>query len=345
MEIAMSKSVELLFLSQEDVIAAGGLDIKAVIDAEVKAYSMLDKGEAQDPVAPQIHFEDDQAKRIMAIHPSWLAGDVNVAGMKLGARAPENPRKLGLPSITSLIELINPMTGHPFAVLDGAFITAMRTGATTGVALRYFGREDMETAALLGAGVMGRAQAMAIASELKNLKDVRLYDIYRDKAEAWAEDMKEITGLPIRVVDSSEEAIRDADLVAPTTLVSVRDSYIEADWIKPGALLTNISDNDYTFGAVQKCDMIVIDGLKQFGIPVTLGKMKEAGLLSPDDTYRIGAVVNGNAPSRTSDDQIVFFSALGMGIHDLMVGNMVYQRAKEKGIGTTLKLWESPFWV
>ena len=70
---------------------------------------MLDKSEAQDPVAPLIHFEDDQSKRIMVIHPSWLAGDVNVAGMKLGARAPENPCNLGLPSITSLIELINPM--------------------------------------------------------------------------------------------------------------------------------------------------------------------------------------------------------------------------------------------
>jgi ornithine cyclodeaminase/alanine dehydrogenase-like protein (mu-crystallin family) len=167
----MKKSVELLFLSQEDVIAAGGMDIKSVVDAEVKAYSMLGKGEAQDPVAPQIHFEHDQAKRIMAIHPSWLAGDINVAGMKLGARAPENPKKYGLPSITSLIELINPMTGHPFCVMDGTFLTAMRTGATTGVALRYLGRKDYEVVALLGAGVMGRAQAMAIASELKNVKD------------------------------------------------------------------------------------------------------------------------------------------------------------------------------
>ncbi len=102
----MSHSVELLFLSQEDVVAAGGTDIGAVIDAEAKAYSMLDAGQAEDPVAPQIHFEHDQAKRIMAVHPSWLAGDINVAGMKLGARSPENPRKLGVPSITSVIELI-----------------------------------------------------------------------------------------------------------------------------------------------------------------------------------------------------------------------------------------------
>jgi N-[(2S)-2-amino-2-carboxyethyl]-L-glutamate dehydrogenase len=341
----MKTSVELLFLSQEDVVAAGGMDIQAVIDAEVKAYSMLDAGQAQDPVAPQIHFEDDQAKRIMAIHPSWLAGDINVAGMKLGARAPENPRTIGLPSITSLIELINPMTGHPFCVMDGTFLTALRTGATTGVALRYLGRKDYTTAALLGAGVMGRAQVMAIASELPNLTDVRLFDINKPKAQAWADEMKVMTKLPIRVVDSAEEAIRGADLVAPTTLVSVRNSYIQADWIKAGALMTNISDNDYTFGAVQKASKIVIDGMKQFTIPVTLGEMAKAGLLKPESALRIGAVVNGKAPGRERPDETIFFSALGMGIHDLMVGYMVYQRAKTKGLGTPLKLWEKPYWV
>lgn len=341
----MSKAVELLFLSQEDILAAGGMDIKSVIDAEVKAYSMLDAGQAADPVAPQIHFEDDQAKRIMAIHPSWLGGDINVAGMKLGARSPDNPRTLGLPSITSLIELINPMTGHPFAVMDGTFLTALRTGATTGVALRYLSKPDYEVVALLGAGVMGRAQAMAIAAELKNVKDARLYDIHRDKAEAWADDMKKITGLPIRVVNSSEEAVRDADLIAPTTLVSVRDSYIKADWIKPGALCTNISDNDYTFEAVLKCSKIVIDGMKQFTIPVTLGEMAKKGLIKPEETLRIGAVINGKAPKREKADEIIFFSALGMGIHDLMVGYIMYQKAKEKGIGTKLKLWEKPYWI
>jgi ornithine cyclodeaminase len=341
----MNKAVKLLFLSQEDILAAGGMDIKAVIEAEIKAYSMLDTGEAEDPVAPQIHFEHDQAKRIMAVHPSWLAGDINVAGMKLGARSPTNPRELGVPSITSVIELINPMTGHPFAIMDGTFLTGLRTGATTGVALRYLGRKDYKTVALLGAGVMGRAQVMAIAAELPNVEDARLYDIYKDKAIAWAEEMKEITGLPIRVVDSSEEAIRDADLIAPTTLVSVRDAYIKPEWIKPGALMTNISDNDFTFEAVEKAEKVVIDGMKQFTIPVTLGEMYRAGRLDPEKCLRIGAVINGKAPGRERPDEIIFFSALGMGIHDLMVGKIMYDKAVAKGLGTPLTLWENPYWV
>ena len=82
-------------------------------------------------------------------------------------------------------------------------------------------------------------------------------------------------------------------------------------------MLANISDNDYTFGAVQKASKIVIDGPKQFGIPVTLGEMVKAGLLKPEETLRIGAVINGNAPGRENDEEVIFFSALGMGIHDL----------------------------
>lgn len=113
----MDKSAKLLWLSQEDVIATGVLDegIGHIIDAEVKAYSLIANGEGADPVAPQVHFQGDQAGNIFAIHPAWVAGDVNVAGMKLGARAPEN-RKVGMPSITSIVEMINPENGRRSAL-------------------------------------------------------------------------------------------------------------------------------------------------------------------------------------------------------------------------------------
>lgn len=341
----MSRAVEFLYLSMEDVIAAGGLDIGTVIEDEAKAYSMLDQGLAEDPVAPQIHFEGKQSGRIMAIHPSWLGGDVNVAGMKLGARAPENPKKFNLPSICSLIELINPDTGHPIAVMDGTFITAVRTGCTTGVGARFLARPDSEVVGLLGAGVMARPQIMAIGHVLKNIKDVKMFDVVEEKARRFVEEMAPVTGLPIRVVKSAEEAVRDSDVVAPTTLVAVENAYIRSEWIKKGAFLANISDNDYTFDAVKKVDKIVIDGPKQFTIPVTLGEMKKRGLIDESKVYRIGAVINGKAPARERDDEIIFFSALGMGIHDLIVAKRVYENARQKGIGTTLKLWNEPKWV
>ena len=342
----MNKPIKLLFLSQEDVIAAGGMDIKMIIEALVKVYSLLGQGKAQDPVCPQIQYDNDQSKRFQAIHPAWLEGDVNVTGMKVGCRMPDNPKTIGYPTITAVTILTDPVSGHPFAIMDASFLTAMRTGGTTGVAVRYLGRKDSKSVAIVGAGVVQRAQVMAIAAETTNLEDVRVYDLYKDKAVKWVDGMKELTRLPMRVVDSAEEAIRDADIIAPATIISVRDSYIQADWIKAGALCANVSDNDYTFEAVKKADKIVYDGHKQFGIPVTLGEMVKTGLLDPErDATPMGDVVIGKAPGREHDAEIIFFSALGMGVYDLMVANEVYKKAKEMGIGTPLKLWDDPYWT
>ena len=341
----MTKPVELLFLSQEDVVAAGGMDIGTTIEALVKVYTLLGEGQAQDPVCPQIQYDNDQSKRFQAVHPAWLDGDVNVTGMKVGCRMPDNPKNIGYPTITAVSILTDPVSGHPFAIMDGSFLTAMRTGGTTGVAMRYLGRKDYKSAALVGAGNMQRAQLMAIAHEAPQLEDVRVYEINPDKAVRWVREMTELTGIQMRIVGSAEEAIRGADVVAPATVVSVRDSYIQPDWIKPGALCANVSDNDYTFEMVQKCDKIVYDGHKQFGIPVTLGEMVKAGLLDPEkDAASMSDVVTGKAPGRERDDEIIFFSALGMGLYDLMVGYEVYKKAKAKGIGTPLKLWTNPIW-
>ncbi len=341
----MKKSVRILFLSQEDVIATGALDdIGSIIDAEITAYSMLDKGLGQDPVAPQIHFHGEQHGNIFAIHPAWVGGEINVAGMKLGARAPEN-RDKGLPSITSIVEIIDPETGHPFCIGDGTLMTAYRTGATTGVAAKYFARPDSEVVGLVGASVMGRPQIMAICHVLKNIKEIRLYDIVREKSEAFVAEMEPVIGKKITIVDSAEAALKDADVIAPTTLVSVANAYIKPEWIKPGAFCSNISDNDYTFDAIKKMDKICIDSPKQFGIPVTLGTMVEKGMLDPAQTSQIGAVINGKAPGRERDDEICLFSSIGMGATDLIVMNTVYKVAREKGIGTELALWNSPKWV
>ncbi|MEG1525107.1 MAG: ornithine cyclodeaminase family protein [Clostridia bacterium] len=341
----MDKSVKFLFLSQEDVAATGVLeDIGAIIDAEIVAYSMYDKGLAQDPVAPQIHFHGEQHGNIFAIHPAFIGGDINIAGMKLGARAPKN-RDYGVPSITSLVEVIDPDTGHPFVIADGTLMTAYRTGATTAVGAKYFARKDSEVVGLIGASVMGRPQIMAICHILKNIKEIRLFDINQAKSEAFVAEMEPIIGKKITVVDSAEKSLKDADVIAPTTLVSVANAYIKAEWIKPGAYCSNISDNDYTFDAVKKMDKICIDSEKQFGIPVTMGTMIQNGMLKKEDTCKIGQVINGEVPGRENDKQICLFSSIGMGITDLIVTNKIYQVAREKGIGTELTLWNEPKWA
>lgn len=342
----MGGELEVLLLSQKDVLAAGGLDLEAAIADEEKAYSLLDNGLAEEPVCPQIWFRGPEVgTAFMAFHPGYLGAEVGVAGIKVVGRFPENPRRYGIPSITAITELMDPDSGKPLALVDGTLITAVRTGVSTAVGAKYLARKDSEVAGLLGAGVMGRTQIMALAKVLPGLRDVRIYDIKREKAEAFAAEMSRETGLPLRVVDSAEEAVRDADVVAPTTVVTLEQRYIQPEWIKPGAFLANVSDNDYTFEAVRKADRIVIDGPKQFTIPVVLGEMVKRGLLRPEDTTTIGAIINGKAPGRQRRDEIILFSALGMGLHDIIIAHRVYRTALEKGLGQRWTIWEEPHWV
>ncbi|HHY94912.1 MAG TPA: ornithine cyclodeaminase family protein [Firmicutes bacterium] len=342
----MSQEMEVLLLSQQDVIAAGALDFEAAIADEEKAYSMLDAGQADEPICPQIWFRGPEVgTAFIAFHPGALAGDVDVAGIKVVGRFPENPRRFGIPSIVAITELMDRDSGKPLALMDGTLITAVRTGVSTAVGAKYLARRDSRVAGLLGAGVMGRTQIMALARVLPHLEDVRIYDIRPEKATAFAQEMSRETGLKIRAVGTPEEAVHDADVVAPTTVVTLDQRYIRAEWIKKGAFLANVSDNDYTFEAVKKADRIVVDGHKQFTIPVVLGEMVKQGMIRVEDTTTIGAIINGKAPGRQREDETIFFSALGMGLHDITIARRVYNRAREMGLGQRWCLWEKPHWT
>jgi ornithine cyclodeaminase len=158
--------------------------------------------------------------------------------------------------------------------------------------------------------------------------------------------MSERLGLEIQVVDSAQAAVEGADVIAPATNVGRDDRYIQAEWIKEGAYLANLSVNDYTFDAVLACDKVVVDNKKQFELPETiLADMVAEGLVNPGDIVELGAIVNGKKLGRTRDDERIFFSPLGMGIEDLINAHRVYQEARRRGIGQELELWHEPLWT
>ncbi len=341
----MSEKMEVLLLSQEDIIKAGALDFdKAIADCE-KAYGMLDAGQADDPICPQLWFKSPEiGTAFIAFHPGSMAGDVDIAGIKVVGRFPKNPKRFGVPSIVAITELMDRESGLPKVLMDGTLITAVRTGVSTAVGAKYLARKDSKVAGLLGAGVMGRTQIMALARVLPELEDIKIYDIYSDKAESFAKEVSEETGLKIRPVKTAEEAVRDSDVVAPTTVVTLDQSYIQPEWLNKCTFMANVSDNDYTVEAIQKAGRIVVDGHKQFTIPVTLGDMVKRGLLKPEETTAIGSIINGKAPGRQTDDEVILFSALGMGLHDLTIARRVYNEAVKLGVGTKWVLWDKPHW-
>ncbi len=341
----MSRAVKFLYLTQEQVIECGGLDMVQTIEAVEKVFSLLDEGECIEPRAPSIRWGRLNDRRI-SMHPAYIGGDVQVTGIKWIPSNPENPIKRNMPRSNGVIILNDPETGFPLAIMDGTVISAMRTGAVVGVGAKYLARPDAEVVGLIGAGVINHTQLMALHAALKHIRLVKLFDIAPEKAHAFAAEMGERLGLEIQVVDSAQAAIEGADVVGPATNANREDRYILAEWIKEGAYLANISVNDYTFGAVSACDKIVVDNKKQLQVTeAVLTDMVNEGLITPDDIVEFGAIVNGKQPGRTRDDERIFFSPLGMGIEDLINAHRVYQEARRRGIGQELELWHEPHWT
>jgi len=341
----MSRALKFLYLTQEQVIACGGLDMAQTMAAVEKVFRLLDEGECIEPQAPIIKWNGLHGRRI-SMHPAYVGGDVQVAGIKWIRSNPENPIKRNMPRSNGITILNDPETGFPLAIMDGTAISAMRTGAVVGVGARYLARPDAEVVGLIGAGVINRTQLTALHVALKHLRLVRLFDLVPEKAHAYAAEMGQRLGLPIEVVDSARAAVEGADVVAPATNVGREGRYIRAEWIKEGTYLANLSVNDYTLDAVQACDRIVVDSKKQLQLEeAVLTDMVAEGLVNPDEIVELGAIVTGRQPGRRHDDERIFFSPLGMGIEDLINAHRVYQEARRRGIGQELELWHEPVWT
>ena len=337
----MEQKIEVLLLSQKEVIEAGVMDFDKAIEDVEKAYSMLDKGQGEEPVCPQIWIKDPEVgANLFAFHPGSLAGDVDVIGIKAITRFPKNPSRFGIPLRNGMIELMERNSGKPITLMDAEIITNLRTGCATAVGAKYLARKDSRVAGLLGAGAVQYMQIVALSKVMKNLELVKIYDIYPEKAETFTKELAEKMSFEIKAVPSAEEAVRDSDIVAPATLVTLDQRYIKPEWIKQGSFLANLSDNDYTFDAIKKADRIVIDGHKQFHIPVVIGEMVKKGMLKPEDTDTIGSVINQKVPGRQSDEEIIFYSTLGMGVLDIIIAKRIYDKAKELGIGQVWTIWD-----
>src|SRR6478752_353859 len=149
------------YLSQEDVVAAGGLDMAAIVDVIERAFRVKAAGQVFMPPKVMITWSDEPGTeglhgRIMAM-PAYVGGDFDVAGLKWIPSVPANPARNGLPRANALVLLTDRATGLPLAVMDGTVVSAMRTGAVTGVALRHLADPDTDVACLLGAGVLAHA--------------------------------------------------------------------------------------------------------------------------------------------------------------------------------------------
>ena len=306
---------------------------KEVVEIVDKTYIGFGEGKVINPTKIGLDLGETAEwppyKGFMNAMPAYV-GWLDSAGIKWAGGFLDNA-KLGIPYIRGMILLIDPKTGEFKAVMDGAEITNMRTGAQTAVALKYLHDKKSIKIGLYGAGMQGRFQTRAI-SQLFNIEELKVYDIIRESSEKFAADMKDVVTGNIIIVDSPREAAEGDAVICVT---QSKDKFVKNDWIKPGTVL-------FTMGSYQECeddfilsvDKIIVDHIGQCLHRGALKELNKKGKITAESIYAtIGEVAAGKKKGRDPVNDRVLCIPIGTGAMDVAVATVVYNRAVEKGIG------------
>ena len=314
-------------------------------------------------------LDDGPDRRFMAM-PAYLGGRFHIAGQKYYGSNSHNSA-LGLPRSILMVTLSDVDTGAPKAILSANLLSAMRTGAMPAMAASYLANKDSEVLSLLGPGVINKCALMCYMEVLPNIKKIKIRGSSAKSKTALA--MKEFIEekypqvKEIIICDSIEEACRDADVVSEAMSVTKENmEEFKMEWFKKGATVFSMGSFLYrkyddflnttmvvdNYGMYQKylSNFIARGPVDEFGnkrewviMGIHFVHLVESGQTPRENVINLCDIVNGKSQGRKDHDEIVMCSIGGMPLEDLSWGYDCYQKALEKGIGTTLNLWDQPY--
>jgi len=315
------------------------ISMKEIVDIVDKTYRGMAEGTVVNPTKGTLDLGESSSyppyRADINSIPAYV-GWVDTAGIKWAGGWTDNPSK-GLPYVSAVIVLVNPHNGMFTAVMDGTYITNMRTGAQTAVALRYLlGSKSSISLGIYGAGVQGRTQTMAI-SEVTDIERLRIYDISVQAAESFVRDMKDYVKGKIEICDNPEAAA-ESDVVV--TVTHAKDKFFKSSWFKPGTIL-------FPMGSFQECedeallsaDEIVVDHIAQCLHRGALKELGEAGKVTEKNiSATLGELSAGKKDIRISDDKKILCIPIGTGAVDIAAAAVVLEKARERGTGASFDL-------
>ncbi len=312
---------ELLVLSAAECRALLAPDaLREALAAALRAHS-----DGETDVPPRIAAW--AARGLLAAMPG------NVAGVGLAAKLvsvfPENHGG-DIPSHQGLVALFDQDDGRPLAVMDGAYLTGIRTAATAALAVDLMARPDATTLAILGAGVQGHGHARTLAG-VRPWTDVRVASRTAAHAAALAE-----TSEPARTVVSFEEAVRGADVVALCT--DATEPVIDRSWLADGVAVSSVGvGREIDAATIADAARVLVEwrGAAENAPPAGAHELQD---LSPDDVVELGEVLAGRGTARTDDAEIVVYKSTGHAVEDVAAARVVYDAALASGTGTRVRL-------
>jgi len=321
---------QLLYLSKAEVEAVG---VKMAEIVESLEVTFRAKGEGRTEMPPKPGIHPGGGDSFLHAMPAYIP-DLKSAGIKWVAAFPDNPKK-GLPYITGLVIFNDVDTGLPLAVMDGVWMTAMRTGAATALSAKYLARPESSVVGVLGCGVQGRSNVEAL-DVLFPLKEVRAYDVNAESVEQYAADIRTQLDLEVIAVATPREAVSGCDMVVTAgPMLKKPHATIQAGWLDEGAFASLVDFDSYWHpDAMAQADKFCTDDTPQFQMYREMGYFPRIPELYAD----LGELVSGQKPGRQTTEERTMAANLGLALDDMTVAPLLYRRAVEKGIGTWLPL-------
>lgn len=334
----MSLRRDVVVLRVDDVRAS--IDMASCIDACEQAFAAYATGRAETPNVIHLNVPERQGE----IHVK--AGHIHGAEafvIKVASGFPGNIDR-GLPTSDGMMVAFDTETGSPAAfLLDGGFLTDLRTGAAGGVAARHLAPEHVWTVAVIGTGAQARYQLDALALERPGFTTVRVWGRSAEHAAACVADLRRRPGLPTDcrydAADTVRQAVDGADVII--TCTASRTALVRAEWLKLGAHVTavgadgeNKQELDPTI--LGRADLLVVDSRTQSATIGELHHALAAGIVTDRKAVELGEICAKVRSGRASAEQLTVCDLTGLGVQDVAAVNVVLANAGDRGERITL---------
>jgi alanine dehydrogenase len=325
-----------------DFLNALDIDELAMTDAEILAAvetGLVAQGNGQTVIEPRVHLEPDPSfKGHFNVLRGYIA-PIDTAGVKIVGDYVDNYLR-GLPSEFGMLNLFDPRTGAPRAIIDATVITDMRTGAVTALGAKHLARKGSKVLGHVGA--RGTAYwNVRLLDHFFDFDEIRVHSRRPESRDGFAAKLSADLGKPVVATEDWESCVSGADIVVEASRLMQPTPLLKTEWIKPGALVMPYG----TMSAVELSltdimSKIVVDdwGQCKAGKLGSLRAHVEAGKLTEETLHaELGEIAAGRKPGRERDDETILFWHRGLSLSDIALGHAMLEKARAKGIGQRLR--------
>lgn len=315
--------LDILTLSEEDVRES--LDLRALLDALEWGFKALSRGEVTCPGRPEVVIPNAGYSLAMSAWTPGMHLTVKIVNIFEGNIAKS------VPSHLATIHLFDPDTGLPVCIMDGTYVTAVRTSGAAVLSVRALARTDAKIATVVGAGVQAN-QHLHLLPLVRDFEEIRVVSKHQADAEALARRHPKV-----KAFADVEEAVRDADVVCLAT--HSYEPVIAARWISPGTHVSSVGvappGGELPIDLVRKSHLFV-ESTEAFK-PVPVGAAELSGL-PPAHGAELGDALLGRAPGRRNAEEITLYKGMGIAMEDMVAADLAYRSALALGKGTMIAL-------